>query len=103
MGGFGVTPGGLRAVRDLLGLLAVDVTSARRSWDSATRDLEAAFATAECGQAFAKFQQHLFETLGSRRELLDGLASAAGDSAATYTGTDDTETWRFGSLGGGRE
>ena len=99
MGGFGVTPEGLRAVRDLLGLAAADVASTRGAWDSATRELHAAFATAECGQAFSEFQQHLFESLGVRRDLLESLASAAGDSANAYEDTDGTETQRLGSLG----
>ncbi|MGH3979184.1 MAG: WXG100 family type VII secretion target [Pseudonocardiaceae bacterium] len=101
MSGFDVTPEGLRTVRDLLGSSAADVTSTRGSWDSATRDLGAAFATAECGQAFSEFQQYLFESLGSRRELLEGLASAAGHSANDYESTDGTETQRFGSPGSG--
>ncbi|MFN2494645.1 MAG: hypothetical protein ABR608_01880 [Pseudonocardiaceae bacterium] len=101
MDGFGVTPEGLRAVRDLLELSAADLSGTRRSWDSATRDLGTAFATAECGQSFLEFQQHLFESLGSRREVLAGLALAAGDSAAAYAGADGAETHRFGLLGSG--
>jgi len=72
----------------VLGLATADLASTRRTWDSAPRDLRAAFATAECGQAFSEFHQHLFESLGSRRDLLEGLASAAGDSANAY---EDTE------------
>ena len=86
-------------LRDLLGLAAADVASTHGAWDSATRDLRAAFVTAECGQAFSEFQQHLFESLGVRRDLLESLASAAGDSASAYEGTDGTETQRLGSLG----
>lgn len=101
MGGFGVTLEGLRAVRDLLGLSAADVTATRASWDSATRNLGAAFATAECGQAFSEFQQHLFEVLTARRDLLEGLAVAAGDSATGYEAADSAGTQRFGVLGSG--
>ena len=101
MGGFGVTVEGLRAIRDLLGLSAADLTAMRASWDSATRDLGAVFATAECGKAFSEFQQHLFEGLGSRRDLLEGLAGAAGDSAAGYEGADSAGTQRFGVLESG--
>lgn len=98
---FGVTPDGLRAVRDLLGLSAADVAATRGAWDSATRDLGVAFATAECGQAFLEFQQHLFESLGSRRDVLEGLALAAGDSATAYEGADGAEMQRFGLLESG--
>ena len=101
MDGFGVTPEGLRAVRDLLELAEADLSAMRGAWDGTTRDLGAAFATAECGRSFSEFQQHLFDSLGSRRDVLAGLASAAGDSAATYAGADGTESQQFGLLGSG--
>ncbi len=101
MGGFGVASEGLRAVRDLLELAAADLSAVRGAWDGATRDLGAAFATADCGRSFSQFQQHLFDSLGSRRQVLTGLASALEDSAATYIGADGAESHQFGGLGSG--
>lgn len=101
MGGFGVSPEGLRTVRNLLGLAADDVTSSRRTWDAGSRDAGRAFATVECGQAFVRFQQYVFDVLGARRDVLEGLALAAGDSAAGYESTDDAGAEQFGSSGWG--
>lgn len=101
MGGFGVSPDGLRTVRNLLRLAADDVTSTQRTWDAGSREAGGAFATAECAQAFVRFQQYVFEVLGAHRDVLEGLALAAEDSATGYESTDDAGAEQFGSPGRG--
>lgn len=101
MGGFGVSSDGLRTVRNLLELAADDVTSIRRTWDVGSREAGGAFATAECGQAFVRFQQYVFDVLGAHRDALEGLALAAGDSVTGYESTDDAGAEQFGSAGQG--
>ncbi len=86
MSGFGVTPEGLRAVRDPLVLAFADVASTRGSWDSATWEFRGAFATAECDQAFSEFQQHLFESLGSRWDLLAGQPGTHASHSVSHGG-----------------